>query len=246
MGQRGQDRRPEHHGPRPRRGPSGGRRDRRQPRAPQDDPRHRRRHPRAPRLQPGDRSRPADRRAHRARHRRGMAERTAAAVPAGAARHRVHRARRVRLPAPLPDGAGRRDLPRHAAVQAVGAQSERRPHPARAHRHRLLPDRRGLWRPQDDLRQGRGRPLHRRSQEGPGRDAHPAHQRAGTAGCRSRRPHRRARGTRSHAYGARNIHEIQFVNGLKPGQLTAALAGEPVGTIIFNAERKTPAMEASR
>lgn len=32
---------------------------------------------------------------------------------------------------------------------------------------------------------------------------------------------------------ARNIHEIQFVNGLKPGQLTAALNGEPVGTIIY-------------
>jgi molybdenum storage protein len=33
---------------------------------------------------------------------------------------------------------------------------------------------------------------------------------------------------------ARHIKEIQFVNGLKPGQLTAALDGEPVGTIIFN------------
>jgi len=32
---------------------------------------------------------------------------------------------------------------------------------------------------------------------------------------------------------ARNIREIQFVNGLKPGQLTAALEGEPVGTIIY-------------
>ena len=32
---------------------------------------------------------------------------------------------------------------------------------------------------------------------------------------------------------ARNIHEIQFVNGLVPGQLTAALNGEPVGTIIY-------------
>jgi molybdenum storage protein len=32
---------------------------------------------------------------------------------------------------------------------------------------------------------------------------------------------------------ARNIHEIQFVNGLVPGQLTAALDGEPVGTIIY-------------
>jgi molybdenum storage protein len=36
---------------------------------------------------------------------------------------------------------------------------------------------------------------------------------------------------------ARNIHEIQFVNGLKPGELTAALDGEPVGTVIYDAER---------
>src|SRR3954465_13413896 len=34
---------------------------------------------------------------------------------------------------------------------------------------------------------------------------------------------------------ARNISEIQFVNGLRPGQLSAALDGEPVGTIIYNA-----------
>jgi molybdenum storage protein len=34
---------------------------------------------------------------------------------------------------------------------------------------------------------------------------------------------------------ARHIREIQFVNGLKPGQLSAALDGEPVGTVIFNA-----------
>lgn len=40
---------------------------------------------------------------------------------------------------------------------------------------------------------------------------------------------------------ARNIKEIQFVNGLKAGQLTAALDGEPVGTIIFNAAaQRTP------
>jgi molybdenum storage protein len=32
---------------------------------------------------------------------------------------------------------------------------------------------------------------------------------------------------------ARNIREIQFINGLKPGQLTAALNGEAVGTIIY-------------
>jgi molybdenum storage protein len=37
---------------------------------------------------------------------------------------------------------------------------------------------------------------------------------------------------------ARNIKEIQFVNGMKSGQLTAALNGEPVGTIIFNAASK--------
>lgn len=37
---------------------------------------------------------------------------------------------------------------------------------------------------------------------------------------------------------ARTIREIQFVNGLKPGQLTAALDGEPVGTVIFNAARQ--------
>src|SRR6201982_1376068 len=35
---------------------------------------------------------------------------------------------------------------------------------------------------------------------------------------------------------ARHIREIQFVNGAKRGQLTAALDGEPVGTIIFNAD----------
>src|SRR5947209_17284767 len=32
---------------------------------------------------------------------------------------------------------------------------------------------------------------------------------------------------------ARLTREIQFINGLKPGQLTAALEGEPVGTIIY-------------
>jgi molybdenum storage protein len=32
---------------------------------------------------------------------------------------------------------------------------------------------------------------------------------------------------------ARHVREIQFINGLKPGLLTAALEGEPVGTIIY-------------
>jgi molybdenum storage protein len=35
---------------------------------------------------------------------------------------------------------------------------------------------------------------------------------------------------------ARHVKEIQFVNGLKPGQLTAALSGKPVGTIIYRAQ----------
>jgi molybdenum storage protein len=37
---------------------------------------------------------------------------------------------------------------------------------------------------------------------------------------------------------ARHIREIQFVNGLKPGQLTAALEGEPVGTVIYRDDAK--------
>jgi molybdenum storage protein len=40
---------------------------------------------------------------------------------------------------------------------------------------------------------------------------------------------------------ARHIREIQFVNGLKPQQLSAALDGEAVGTVIYNAAPKTPA-----
>src|SRR5438445_13489432 len=36
---------------------------------------------------------------------------------------------------------------------------------------------------------------------------------------------------------ARHVTEIQFVNGLKPGQLTAALDGEPVGTVIYRERR---------
>jgi molybdenum storage protein len=32
---------------------------------------------------------------------------------------------------------------------------------------------------------------------------------------------------------ARHLSEIQFVNGLKPGQLTKALNGESVGTVVY-------------
>lgn len=40
---------------------------------------------------------------------------------------------------------------------------------------------------------------------------------------------------------ARHIREIQFINGLKPGQLSAALAGDPIGTVIYNAAPKATA-----
>ncbi len=43
---------------------------------------------------------------------------------------------------------------------------------------------------------------------------------------------------------ARHIKEIQFVNGLKPGQLSAALEGEPVGTVIFNTAPRAAAASA--
>src|SRR5271166_4737618 len=36
---------------------------------------------------------------------------------------------------------------------------------------------------------------------------------------------------------AQHVREIQFVNGLKPGQLTAALDGESVGTVIYSDEQ---------
>ena len=38
---------------------------------------------------------------------------------------------------------------------------------------------------------------------------------------------------------ARHTREIQFINGLKPGQLTRALNGELVGTVVFQSEEAT-------
>jgi molybdenum storage protein len=38
---------------------------------------------------------------------------------------------------------------------------------------------------------------------------------------------------------ARHVQEVQIVNGLVPGQLTKALAGEPVGTVIRRAPRRS-------
>jgi molybdenum storage protein len=38
---------------------------------------------------------------------------------------------------------------------------------------------------------------------------------------------------------ARHTREIQFINGLKPGQLTRALNGESVGTVVFQSDEAT-------
>jgi molybdenum storage protein len=57
---------------------------------------------------------------------------------------------------------------------------------AAAHRHRLLPDRRVFGARKMIYVKDEDGPLHRGSEEGPGGDAHPAHQRAGAAGARSR------------------------------------------------------------
>jgi len=42
---------------------------------------------------------------------------------------------------------------------------------------------------------------------------------------------------------ARNTRRIQIINGLKPGLLARALAGEPVGTVITTDQRREGASE---
>jgi molybdenum storage protein len=37
---------------------------------------------------------------------------------------------------------------------------------------------------------------------------------------------------------ARHIKHVQIINGLIPGQLTKALAGEPVGTVIVKEQMR--------
>ena len=147
-------------------------------------------------------------------------------------RHPVRRAGGLQHPPPLPDGAGRGRLPGHAAVQALGAEPRRRPDPPATHRHRLLPDRRGLRRAEDDLRQGRGRPLHADPKKDPSA-AHIPRIALDELLARDLDDLVVERAVLELMANARHIREIQFVNGLKPGQLTAALEGEPVGTIIY-------------
>jgi molybdenum storage protein len=66
---------------------------------------------------------------------------------------------------------------------------------------------------------------------------YPAYWRGRTPGARPRRSH--CGKSRARVYSrARNICEIQFVNGLRPGQLTGALNGEPVGAIVLQEQRR--------
>ncbi len=124
-----------------------------------------------------------------------------------------------------------RDLLRHAALHLLAAEPRRGADPTEPHRYRRLPGERGLRRPLDDLRQGRGRSLHRRSQE---------------------RSERRfipeitveelealdlvdvvvEHNVLAFMKNAKHRRSIQIINGLKPGNLTRALNGEHVGTII--------------
>ena len=73
---------------------------------------------------------------------------------AGETWNSVRRAGGVWHPASLFDGAERGGLPRHASLQALGAKPGEGPHSAAAHRYGMLPHRGGLWRAQDDLREG--------------------------------------------------------------------------------------------
>ena len=70
---------------------------------------------------------------------------------------------------------------RHAAVRLLGEARGRQPHPAAPHRRGRVPVGRVPRRAARDLHQGRGRPLHGRSEEEPEREAHPADHREGAA-----------------------------------------------------------------
>ena len=85
---------------------------------------------------------------------------------------------------------------------------------------------------QVDLRQGRGRPLRQGSEAARRREADPEDH---ARGADRRTCPRRTSSTRE-LYRtwaeAKNVKRVVIVNGLKRGQLTRALAGEDVGTVI--------------
>ena len=124
------------------------------------------------------------------------------------------------------------------------AEPRSRSHSAAANRHRMLPDRRSVRRQEDDLREGRGRAVH----ADPKKDAKAEHiPRISVQELLQRDLDDLIveRAVLELMLNARHIKEIQFVNGLKPGQLTAALDGEPVGTVIYNADARGDSARAA-
>ena len=152
------------------------RRDRRREGQAQAAPLLRRRHARAPHLLDRERARAADRRARGARRVRPAAERAHAADAARQARRHLHHARRLREAAALLPARLHPDHDRHAAVRLLG---EARARAAASREHRtdagVFLSAEVLGAQARDLHQGRGRPLRRRSEEEPEREAHPAH-----------------------------------------------------------------------
>ena len=180
------------------------------------------------------RSRPADRRARHARGEVLGAERLHGVVPAREPRLRLSRGAVHRAAAARDAGGGaRRGVQRHSAVRSVGAsagasakfrRTAAMPAPiwsarcsARA-RSSCLKDVDGVYDADPKANPG-AKLISEISARGPA--AHEARDLADRAG--RARPASRAPSSRS---------SIRIVNGLVPGNLTRALAGEPVGTLI--------------
>ena len=100
---------------------------------------------------------------------------------------------------------------------------------------------------QVDLRQGRGRPLRQGSEEARRRQADPARSRS--TSCSTNMPdgeHPRRASCSDAWHDAKHLERVQIVNGLGRGQLTRALAGEDVGTVITKEARREPSAAPSR
>ena len=120
-------------------------------------------------------------------------------LPPGASRRTGRRRLGLRRVPAVPRGVRRGDLPRHAAVRHVAARAGGGRHPAVPDRRRLLARGRGLRLSQHDLRQGRGRALHRQPEDRPGRDADRVDHRRRADRARPARPRRRAAAARADA-----------------------------------------------
>ena len=98
-----------------------------------------------PYLQPCHRAWTANRSSDGPRHCGRVAERADASLPARQIWNSVYRAGGIQRPAPLPESQRGGGLPGNAALQALGRESGRRTNPPAKDRHRLLPDRGGIW-----------------------------------------------------------------------------------------------------